>query len=489
MTTSIQVVRRGTAVAIESGSRRELIRARDLAKAIGEIGVGGVLSAQFDDNNPERILIELEGGARESVPRRPSTEPQLVVTGARLMICDSDRDDPLEVLDDGAIIAGGGRILWRGASSELARAPFDTSGCERIDANGRLVSPGLIDCHTHLVFGGSRHDEFAMRARGADYREIAAAGGGIASTRSQTLSASFDDLVAAASTRLRAALQGGTTTLEAKSGYALTVDGELELLEVAGVLDSLGPIEVVPTLLGAHLVPPELAERRRDYVDSVVQRMIPAAAAAGLCTSVDVYCDEGAFTLEETRIILQAAQAHGLDVKAHVGQFADLGGPELLADFGGLSADHLEEISDAGIAALAAKGVVAVMLPAACVQLKQVPPPVAKLRTAGVAMALATDMNPGSSHCETLAVPMWLACTHYGMSVEEAWLGVTLNAARALGRHDIGTITVGAAADLVVWDCEAPGEVPYRIGKPLVSVVVKAGRVVVGQPVDYGSLS
>jgi imidazolonepropionase len=349
-----------------------------------------------------------------------------------------------------------------------------------VDAQARLVTPGLIDCHAHPLFGGNRAGEFSSRAEGQSYLDIAAAGGGIQATIEPTRAASFDQHVAQAAARMRRALAHGTTTSEAKSGYDLTLAGELRLCEVAWAVDALQPVDLVPTLLGAHALPPEYAHAgdREGYVRLVAEAMIPQAAERGLARSADVYCDQGAFTLDETRRILTAARAAGLHARAHVGQFADLGGAELIAELDGLSADHLENVSEAGISALAARGVVAVMLPGACVQLRLAPPPVAALRRAGVPMAVATDMNPGTSMSESLPVAMWLATTHYGMTVTEAWLGVTRLAARALGRHDIGVLGPGALADIVIWDAGSPAEIPYHYGVNLVERVIKAGRVV-----------
>lgn len=418
----------------------------------------------------------------------------LVIVNARVMTCAGTPDAPLGVIDDGAVICAGRTIAWVGPYADLAAAAAAANlevsevpgRVPRIDAGGRLVTPGLVDCHTHLIFGGHRAAEFALRARGASYPEIAAAGGGIASTLAATRAAPFDELVALAADRARRAVALGTTTLEAKSGYDLTIDGEvllLDALHLAGRVDGdlrpppegRAPARLVPTLL-AHVVPPEAKAARDEYVQAIVEQLVPRVAASRLAASVDVYCDEGAFTLDEARRIWAAARRAGLAVRGHVGQFADLGGAELLAELGALSADHLEQVSAAGIAALARAGVVAVMLPVACVQLRMAPPPVGELRRAGVAMAIASDLNPGTGWCEGLQVPMWLACTHYGMTVEEAWLGVTRHAARALGRADLGVIAPGAAADLVVWDTDEPADPAYRFTTPLVRDVVIAGH-------------
>lgn len=343
---------------------------------------------------------------------------------------------------------------------------------------GRLVTPGLVDCHTHAIFMGDRADEFALRAQGKGYLEIAAAGGGINATLGPTRAASDAELLAAMERRLDVALRGGTTTLEVKSGYDLTVAGELRLLRVVAEAARRRTQRIVPTLL-AHLIPPERRGDRDAFVREIVEELVPAVAAEKLATSVDVYCDEGAFTLDETTRILRAAERAGLRVRGHVGQFADLGAAHLLGELRALSADHVEQISDEGIAALAAAGTVAVMLPGACVQLRLPVPPVAKLRLAGVPMAIASDCNPGSSNCETLPIQMWLATTHYGMTVDEAWAGVTVHAARALDLPDVGRLEVGAVADLVVWDCAKLADVPYQYGRNLVERVIVAGEVVV----------
>lgn len=395
----------------------------------------------------------------------------LVIHDARLVTCDPARSG-LGVIDRGALAIADGRVVWVGDSGERTRAANEVS------AGGRLVTPGLVDCHTHAIFAGDRAGEFALRAKGAAYLEIAAAGGGINATLGPTRGANDDELLALLEARLDRALAGGTTTIEIKSGYELTVEGEQRLLRCIARAAERRAQRIVPTLL-AHLVPPERVATREAYVTELVEQLVPAVAAQRLATSVDIYCDQGAFTLDETRAVLGAARRAGLAVRGHVGQFADLGAAQVLADLGALSADHVEQISDAGIAALAAAGTVAVMLPGACVQLRLPVPPVGKLRAAGVPMAVATDLNPGSSHCETLAVQLWLATTHYGMTVDEAWLGVTRHAATALG-VEAGVLVPGARGDVVVWDCDEPAHVPYRYGTNQVAQVYVAGQRVVG---------
>jgi imidazolonepropionase len=373
------------------------------------------------------------------------------------------------VVDCGAIAIERSRIAWVG--DEVLRP----RGKREIDLGGRLISPGLVDCHTHAYFGGDRAHEFELRAAGKTYVEIQEAGGGIASTLAATRGRARDAFPAL-SERLAAALAGGTTTIEVKSGYDLTFEGERTLLELLKEICDLAPEgqALVPTLL-AHLVPPERTHDRGAFVREICEQWIPAVSH--LARSFDVWCESAAFTLAEARTMLEAARARGLAVRGHVGQLSDLGAAELLGELGALSADHLEFISDAGIAALARAGTVAVMLPGACVQLRLPVPPVDKLRAAGVAMAVATDLNPGSSYCETLPIQMWLATTHFGMTVEEAWLGVTRHAARALA-VEAGALRVDARADFVIWNCEHPAEVPYRYGRNLVDKVYVGGHPV-----------
>ncbi len=486
---SVEIARGGAAlrVAMRGGEHR-VLRWIDLAPLLGLPDVrrsrfraarvadgGGRLEVDTDGSEGERIHATDVAGVAE---RRPDL---VLETAGLLMTCDGGPDDPLGLVRGGAVVVGGGRVLWVGRREDLGRCGYELARARRVDAAGALITPGLVDCHAHPIFAGSRADEFAARAAGKTYLDIAAAGGGIASTVAATRAAGLDDLVASTCMRLDRAITAGTTTMEAKSGYALGTEGELRLLEAALAADALHPVDLEPTLLGAHALPPERGADRAGYVAEVADAMVPAAAAAGLARAVDVYCDQGAFTLDETRRVLVAGQRSGLQLRVHAGQFADLGAAELVAELGGLSADHLEHVSPAGIRAMAAHGVVAVMLPGACVQLRLQPPPVAALREAGVAMAVASDLNPGSSHCESLPVQMWLAATHYGMTVEEVWLGATRHAARALARPELGLLSTGSAADLVVWNAETPAEIPYSYGAgpALVRSVVKAGRPVV----------
>ena len=400
----------------------------------------------------------------------PLDEPY-VVRNARVMTCDPARSG-LGIIDHGAVAvadAGGKLVIeWVGVDDERPR------GRREIDANGALVTPGLVDCHTHAIFAGNRAHEFALRAAGTSYVEIQQAGGGIMASLGPTRAASNDELRELLRARLDSALQSGTTTIEVKTGYDLTADGEIRLLRDIGGSTVLGRPRVVATLL-AHLIPPDRAHDRDAFVREICEQWIPRASSdKHRPTSVDVWCEHNAFTLSETRQIFDAAKHHALAVRGHIGQLSDLGAAELLAEYHALSADHLEHVSPAGIAALARAGTVAVMLPGACVQLRLPVPPIAALRAAGVPLAVATDLNPGSSYCESLPIQMWLATTHFQMTVEEAWLGVTRIAARALGLESagVGTIAPGAPADLVIWKTDDPVDVAYRYGTSLVERVL-----------------
>lgn len=356
---------------------------------------------------------------------------------ARLLTFDPGRPG-LGAIDDGLIATQDGRIAYAG---EAQVAPSALDAAERIDCAGRWVTPGLVDCHTHLVFAGDRAGEFAQRLAGASYEEIARAGGGILSTVRATRAADETALLAATLPRLDALLAEGATTVEVKSGYGLQATAELRQLRVARYLAGLRPVRIVPTFLGAHALPPEAIDADT-YVEQVCRDMIPAVAAAKLAAAADVFCERIAFSPEQAARVLAAARAAGLAVKLHADQLSDLGGAGLAAEHGALSADHLEYASDAGVAAMARAGTVAVLLPGAFHVLRETRvPPVAALRHHGVPIALATDCNPGTSPLTSLLLTMNLAATLFRLTVEECLAGVTREAARALGRlPDIGTL-------------------------------------------------
>jgi imidazolonepropionase len=366
---------------------------------------------------------------------------------------------------DGALAVQDGRIAWVGPRGELP-GPAETLAREVRSAGGGWITPGLIDCHTHLVFGGDRSDEFERRLRGATYAEIAREGGGILSTVRATRAAGEDGLVASARRRLRRLLRDGVTTVEIKSGYGLDLDSELAMLRAARRLGREEPVEVVATLLAAHAVPPEYANRRGAYVEHVVQDILPAAARAGLMDAVDAFLEGIAFDAAEVGRVFEAAAALGLPVRLHADQLEDGGGAALAARHGALSADHLEHTSEAGVEAMAAARTVAVLLPGAWYTLREArKPPVEAFRRHGVPMALATDANPGSSPILSLLLVLNMGCTLFGLTPEEALAGVTRHAARALGvEHDRGTLETGKRADLALWDVPSPAALAYWIG-------------------------
>jgi imidazolonepropionase len=377
-------------------------------------------------------------------------------------------ESPCGLVERGAIAIHHGRIVWIGQMDALPAAPHTLAvAVESLD--GALVTPGLIDCHTHLVFGGDRAKEFDQRLNGATYEEIARAGGGIVSTVSATRAASEEVLFAQSLIRAQALLADGVTTLEIKSGYGLELESERRMLRVARRLGRELGITVRTSFLGLHALPPEYQDRRTEYVALVCDEMLPALAGEGLVDAVDAFCEGIGFTPEETRRVFERAKQLGLPVKLHAEQLSDLGGAALVAEYGGLSADHLEHLSPSGAVAMAAAGTVAVLLPGAFYALRETKlPPIALLREHQVPMAIATDCNPGTSPLLSLRLAAGMACTLFRLTPEEALRGVTVNAAGALGLHDRGTLAIGQRADLVVWNARQPAELCYWIGGSMV---------------------
>jgi imidazolonepropionase len=363
---------------------------------------------------------------------------------------------------DGIVACRDTRIVYAGA---MANAPPDLDAFERVDCGGRWITPGLIDCHTHLIHAGDRSHEFELRLRGSSYDEIARAGGGILSTMRATRASSEDALIDSALRRLDALIAEGVTTIEMKSGYGLDLDTERKQLRAARALADRRRVTVVSTFLGAHAVPPEAASADA-YIDLVCRKMIPAVAAEGLAFAVDAFCDGIGFSVEQTARVFEAAAAHGLRVRLHADQLSNTHGAALAARFGALSADHLEYADEAGIHAMAAGGVVAVLLPGAFYFLRETKrPPVDLLRRHRVPIALATDCNPGTSPLTSLLLTLNMGATLFGLTVDECIAGVTREAARALGRlSDVGTIEAGKSCDLAIWDIDRPAELVYRMG-------------------------
>jgi imidazolonepropionase len=369
----------------------------------------------------------------------------------------------LGLVENGVVAAADGRIAFAGPAKDL---PHDWDAIERIDCEGRWITPGLVDCHTHLVFGGDRAHEFELRLKGASYEEIARAGGGIVSTVKATRAESEDELVASALPRLDHVIAEGCTSIEIKSGYGLDLETEVRSLSAARRLGHERPISVTTTFLGAHALPPEANGDKDAFIEKICTDMLPAIARSGLADAVDAFCEGIAFSPEQTARVFDAARALGLKVKLHADQLSNLHGAKLAADYGALSADHLEYTDEEGAAAMARAGTVAVLLPGAFYMLRETQvPPIATFREHGTRMALATDCNPGTSPLTSLLLTMNMGATLFRLTVEECIAGVTREAARALGRLDeIGTLEAGKACDLAIWNIERPAELVYRIG-------------------------
>ena len=385
---------------------------------------------------------------------------------------------PYGTIEDGAIALKGERIAWVGRAEEGRRHARDL-GLSPSDAGGRWITPGLIDCHTHLVYGGNRVAEFEQRLCGVSYEEIARAGGGIQSTVRATRAATPRELREAATVRLERLMAEGVTTIEIKSGYGLELEVERRMLEVARDLGREHPVTVRKTFLGLHSLPPEYATDRQAFVELVSGPWLEALTEESLVDAVDAFCENIAFTTAETTRLLEAARARGIGVHLHAGQLSDMGAAELAARYGALTADHLEFMSAEAAAQMAAAGTVAVLLPTAYFTLRQTtPPPVELLRSAGVAFAVATDANPGTSPCTSLLLALNMSCTLFRLTPEEALAGATRQAARAVGlEHEIGTLEAGKRADLAFWRIERPAELCYGLGANPCEGVMYGGRL------------
>jgi imidazolonepropionase len=387
-----------------------------------------------------------------------------LLTDCNIATMDPSVGGPFGAIEDGAIGIQDGRIVRVGRRIDLAG--YRAARVEPL--GGAWVTPGLVDCHTHLVFAGNRANEFEKRLNGATYEEIARAGGGILASVKATRATSQEELVAASRPRLRALMQGGVTTVEIKSGYGLDIETEMKMLKAARALGESETVRVVPTLLALHALPPEFAERREEFVRLAAESMIPTAADLGLAEAVDAYCEGIGFTVDEVRTVFRAAAEHGMRVKLHAEQLSNLCGTEMAADFGALSADHLEHADEPGVEAMAEAGMVAVLLPGAYYALAETKkPPVDLLRRYKVPMAIATDCNPGTSPLLSPTLVLSMACTLFRLTPEEALAGMTRNAAKALALdHEIGTVSTGKAADLCIWRVSRPAELCYWVGLP-----------------------
>lgn len=368
----------------------------------------------------------------------------------------------LGLVEDGVVLVEGEHIVYAGPRAQM---PATLAATQIIDVDGRWITPGLIDCHTHLVHAGNRANEFQARLAGATYQEIAAAGGGILATLRATRAASIEELIDQSLPRLDALLAEGITSIEIKSGYGLDLDNERRMLQAARRLGELRPVDVHTTFLGAHAVPPQMQGDADAYIDHIVTDMLPTLAAEGLVDSVDGFCEHIAFSPQQIRRVFDCAARLGLPVRLHADQLSNLQGAALAASFQALSADHLEFTDEAGVRALAQAGTVAVVLPGAYYFLRETtPPPIELLRRHGVAMAVATDCNPGTSPLTSLLLAMNMAATQFRLTVEECLIGVTRAAAQAIGRRDIGTLQAGQRADLAIWEIDSPADLIYRMG-------------------------
>ncbi|RUO37036.1 imidazolonepropionase [Aliidiomarina shirensis] len=382
----------------------------------------------------------------------------------------------LGLLTDASVVIADGKIAWVGKSSAL---PASFNDLPQLNGEGKLLTPALTDCHTHLVWAGSRANEFRQRLHGASYQEIAEAGGGILSTVNATREATEEELFAQSLPRAQALLKQGVAHIEIKSGYGLSLRDELKQLRVARRIGAELPLKVSTTLLAAHALPPEFENNSDGYIDLVCNKIIPAAAAENLVDAVDVFCENIGFSRAQSERVFQAAAAHGLPVKIHAEQLSDQDGSALMAEYQGLSADHLEYLSANGIAAMAKSGSVAVLLPGAFYFLRETKlPPVQALRDAGVPIAIATDANPGSSPLIQLPLMMHMACAFFRLTPEEAWLGVTRNGARALGERNQGEIAEGQRADLALWNLSSPEQICYEFGiNPLAQLWIDGAAI------------
>jgi imidazolonepropionase len=411
------------------------------------------------------------------------TQVDIIIKNAEELVTlspSSNEESGLGIIRRGAVAVKEGRIFWIGKTEGYPKEICIGKGGHEIDATGKVVMPGLIDAHTHLIFAGSRENEFEQRIEGLSYLDIAEKGGGILSTVEATRKASFDELFSFGKERLDRMLSKGVTTIEAKSGYGLSLDEEIKILKVMKALQESHPIDIVPTFLGAHTIPREFRDARTRYIDLLTKEMIPKVAQERLAEFCDVFCEERAFSLEESKKILERGKEYGLKPKIHADQLSPGGGAELAAEVGAFSADHLEYVSQEGIKKMAEKDVTAVLLPGAnfFLSMKRFPP-AREMIDHGMSVSLATDLNPGSSMTESLPLMMTMGCTMYKMVPREVIQGTTIHAARSMGREkEIGSLEVGKQADILLVAIPNYRYLPYHFGVDHVEVVIKKGKVV-----------
>jgi imidazolonepropionase len=413
----------------------------------------------------------------------------LIIQNARQLITlRSDQKGPrtgvhmnnLGIIEDGTVAVSGDIIVAVGSTKEVFEQVKIDKQTKVIDAKDKVILPGFVDCHTHPVFANTREEEFEMRIRGKTYLEIAASGGGIKSSVRALRSKSKEELIQLALPRLDRMLSYGTTTIEAKSGYGLSLEDEIKMLEVIKELNRIHPIDLIPTFLGAHEVPEEYKDKRKEYINIIAQIMIPEVAKRKLAVFCDIFCEKGVFDIDESRKILTAAKKYGFKLKLHADQLSALGGAKLAAELGAISADHLEFIDDEGIQMMKESGVIGVLLPGACFGLGMKEyPPARKMIDQGMAVALATDFNPGSSMTESVPIILSLACLMMRMTPAETIVAPTINSAYAVDKaSEVGSIEVGKKADIVIWNVQNYKEIPYHYGTNLVDQVIKDGEVV-----------
>jgi imidazolonepropionase len=404
-------------------------------------------------------------------------EADLVITDVNLATMDSNVDAPYGAIEQGALIIKDDKIAWLGKQSDLLE--FDALATPVINAKGQWLTPGLIDCHTHILFAGNRAGEFEQRLNGVSYQEIAQQGGGIASTVRATREADEETLFVAGKNRLNSLLSEGVTTVESKSGYGLDLDTEIKLLEVNKVLNDNHPVDIQSTFLGAHALPPEFKHDSDAYIDLVCDVMLPRVAELNLADAVDVFCENVGFSYAQTKRVFEKARQLGLPVKCHAEQLSNQHGTELVAEFKGLSADHIEYLDEVGVKAMADAGTVAVLLPGAFYFLRETQmPPIELLRQYKVSMAIASDFNPGTAPLCSLRLMLNMGCTLFRLTPEETLQGVTVNAAKALGLADRGMLKVGMRADLALWDIATPAQLSYQFGVNELSNLWISGKLI-----------
>ncbi|MBN2724580.1 MAG: imidazolonepropionase [Deltaproteobacteria bacterium] len=453
------------------------------------LGVSDICSFPYSDPfekiksvtlyNSTGFKLTLEDGTEGFVSSRffdDSSAADLVIVNASQLL-----DFPggkLTVTEDGAVAVSKGKIVKKGTTSEVLNSVELAENFQIIDASGCVVSPGLVDCHTHPVFHGDRSREFAMRLAGSTYDEILNSGGGIHNTVLKTREASDDVLFQEASERLSTSLCGGVTSFECKSGYALNYEDEIRTLKILKSLGQRMNIDISATLLAAHVIPMEFKDNRDEYIKLILDKIIPEVGLKNLATTVDVFCEENAFTLDETKRIFKKAQEYNLGTRVHAGQFTSQGAVKLAAESGSLSVDHLEVVSDEELNALATSRTVATLLPGAAFNLGMKMPDARRFLERGIRVALATDMNPGTSMTVDLPMMMSFGCLQMGMTVEQAWEAVTVNAAAAAGLYQVGALYRGNQADLVIWNFSHYGMLPYYSGKNHTRQIIKKGKII-----------